>query len=148
MHSSAQMRRHQEPTEKQKAVAKAVVRDGKSFRQASLDAGYALSRANRGPATSVAEMPGLREAFLREATAAEMDAKSLKAVVTHRLVTDVIRGRDSGVTRQAELLGRMKEVDMFVRNTDVQVGVFAALADDGKVATTVELLSTELPKDE
>jgi hypothetical protein len=76
---------------------------------------------------------------------AEMDAKSIKSIVTYRLVGDVVAGKDSGVTRQAELLGRLKEVDMFVRSTDIQIGVFASLADNEKLVSSVDSLSSELP---
>ena len=74
-----------------------------------------------------------------------MDAKSIKSIVTYRLVGDVVAGKDSGVTRQAELLGRLKEVDMFVRSTDIQIGVFASLADNEKLVSSVDSLSSELP---
>lgn len=50
-------------------------------------------------------------------------------MVTHRLMSSVIDGKPSNVAREAELLGKMKEVDLFVRNADVQLGIFAALIE-------------------
>ena len=41
--------------------------------------------------------------------------------------TAITNGKSSGVAREAELLGRDKTIDLWVRNSDVQVGIFAGL---------------------
>jgi hypothetical protein len=51
----------------------------------------------------------------------------LKATVKQRLIRNVEDGRDEGV-RSAQLLGKFKEHDWWVRNEDAPVGVFVALS--------------------
>ena len=133
------------PSAKQIKVAADVVLGGKPFRQAMLDEGYTEHSANRGPRNYMSDHPNMREAFTMAALQADMNAETVKQVSKYRLFDDVVKAKDSGVTRQIELLGRMKEHDWFVRNTDVQIGVFASLADDSKVASSVEDLTAVLP---
>jgi len=133
------------PSKRQIAVAQDVILQGKSFRQASLDAGYAETVANQGPSTALKNHPLLAHAFVLASKQADLNVETVKQVAKYRLFDDVVKAKDSGVTRQIELLGRMKEHDWFVRNTDVQIGVFASLADDSKVAASVEGLTAELP---
>jgi len=114
-----------------------LVRDGMSWRQACLQSGYSLSVANKGPRGYMEGgrneartlRPGIIKDFERAAADAVWKPHQLKQIVTHRLATAVIEGRPSNVAREAELLGKLREVDLFVRNADVQVGVFAALLD-------------------
>jgi hypothetical protein len=114
-----------------------LVRDGMSWRAACLKAGYSLSVANKGPRGYMEGgrneartlRPGIMKDFERAAAEAVWKSEQLKKIVTPRLATAVIEGRPSDVAREAELIGKMKEVDLFVRNADVQVGVFAALLD-------------------
>jgi hypothetical protein len=49
----------------------------------------------------------------------------LKTAVKRRLVKNIEEGRDEGV-RSAQLLGKFKEHDWWVRNEDTAVGVFVA----------------------
>jgi hypothetical protein len=53
----------------------------------------------------------------------------VKAVIRSRLLADITSGKSSGLGRECELLGKDKDVDMFVRNADVQVGIFANLLE-------------------
>jgi hypothetical protein len=62
--------------------------------------------------------PGIMKDFERAAAEAVWKPEQLRKIVTHRLATAVIEGRPSNVAREAELLGKMKEVDHFVRNAD------------------------------
>lgn len=89
----------------------------------------------------------MQSAFITVANEAMLDTETVKNVAKYRLFDDVVKAKDSGVTRQIELLGRMKEHDWFVRNTDVQIGVFASLADNEKLVSSVESLSSELPEE-
>lgn len=133
------------PNVKQLKVAREVIQEGKSFMESALGAGYSKRVATRGAKSLMRHSKGWNLAFIRAAQEVELDGQMLKKLIVYRLVSDVTRGKDSGVTRQAELIGRLKEVDAFVRNTDVQIGVFASLADDTKVAASVETLSADLP---
>ena len=56
--------------------------------------------------------------------------EQVKSVIRNRLLGDIVKGKSSGVAREAELLGRDKTVDMWVRPADVQIGIFNALQGD------------------
>jgi hypothetical protein len=133
------------PNDKQLKVAREVLQQGKPFMDSALNAGYSKHVAARGGKSLIRQSKGWNAAFIRAAQEIKLDGQMLKNIITYRLVSDVTQGKDSGVTRQAELIGRLKEVDAFVRNTDIQIGVFASLADDSKVAASVEGLTAELP---
>jgi hypothetical protein len=105
-----------------------LIRDGMSWRQACLQSGYSPATANRGPRGYIENEPAVQKDFERAAEEAVWKPEQLKRIVTHRLATAVIEGKPSTVAREAELIGRMKDVDLFVRNADVQVGVFGLLA--------------------
>jgi hypothetical protein len=75
------------------------------------------------------QRPGVAKDFERAAAEAVWKPDQLRKIVTHRLASAIIEGKPSNVAREAESIGKMKDVDLFVRDTDVQVGVFAALLD-------------------
>jgi hypothetical protein len=66
--------------------------------------------------------------FERAAEEAVWKPEQLRKIVTHRLAKAIIEGKSSTVAREAELIGKMKEVDLFVRNADVQVGIWGILS--------------------
>jgi hypothetical protein len=125
-----------------------LIRDGMSWRQASLQAGYSLSVANKGPKGYAGgdghHRPGILKDFERAAEEAVWGPDLIKKIVTHRLATAVVEGKPSNVAREAELLGKMKDVDLFVRNTDVQIGIFAALMDNEAAAAMDAAATAEL----
>ncbi len=139
--------RKQKPSAKQIKVASNVVLNGKSFRESMLAEGYTEHSSNRGPSDYIKTHPSMLAAFTMVAQQADMNAEVVKTTAKYRLFDDVVKGKDSGVTRQVELLGRFKEHDWFVRNTDVQIGVFASLADDSKTAVIIDTLAEDPPKD-
>lgn len=107
-----------------------LIRDGMSWRQACIKSGYSLATANRGPRGYMENKPGVQKDFARAAEEASYKPEFVKKAVTHRLMTAIIEGKSSEVAREAELLGKFKEHDWFVRNADVNIGVFASLAED------------------
>ena len=72
----------------------------------------------------------LAEARLDCAPSATWNPEQVKGEIRDRLLGDIRRGKSSGVAREAELLGRDKTVDMWVRPADVQIGIFNALQGD------------------
>lgn len=40
----------------------------------------------------------------------------------------VIEGKPTNVAREAELLGKLRDVDLFVRNSGIQAGIFGVLS--------------------
>jgi hypothetical protein len=115
-----------------------LIRDGASWRQACLQAGYSMSVANKGmkgySQGGRNEMrtlrPGVIKDFERAAAEAVWKPETLRKIVIHRLATSVVDGKPSGVAREAELIGRLKETDMFVNpHTGTDIGIFALIAD-------------------
>jgi hypothetical protein len=103
-----------------------LIRDGMSWRQACLQAGYSLSVANRGPRGYLENSPSVVKDFARAAEESPWKPETLEKIVTHRLATDVVNGKSSGVAREAELLGKRRDVDMFVRpDQQAQVPVWS-----------------------
>jgi hypothetical protein len=109
-----------------------LIRDGMSWRQACSRSGYSASVADRGPRAYIDggeghRKPGVAKDFERAASETVWKPEYLKKIVTHLLATTVLEGKPSNVEREAELIGRMKDVDLIVRNSDIQVGIFGVL---------------------
>jgi hypothetical protein len=47
----------------------------------------------------------------------------------NRLTKAILEGKSSNVSREIELLGKFKEHDWWVHNSEAQIGIFAALAE-------------------
>ena len=104
-----------------------LIRDGMSWRQACLRSGYSFATANRGPRGYLNDKPGVQKDFARAAEEASYKPEFVKKAVTHRLMTAIIEGRSSEVAREAELLGKFREYDLFVRNRDANLGILMTL---------------------
>ncbi len=115
--------------DKHMAVARGVLADGKSLRAAMLENGYSPRSSSLGVRATRREIPGIDAAFMRVAKEISWKPEEVKAAIRHRLMTDLTNGKSSGVAREAELLGRDKTIDMFVRTTDVQIGIFNNLLE-------------------
>lgn len=117
-------------TENRRMKRARLIRDGMSWRRACLESGYSLSVANRGPRGYSEGRPGVVKDFERAAAEAVWKPETFRKIVTHRLATSVIEGRPSNVAREAELLGKQKDVDMFVRTEGGNTtNILAVLAD-------------------
>jgi len=134
-----------EPSIRQRKLAHGYLHEGKSFRKAAAEAGYSPKTGALGPTRLRRTCPGINIAFIEAAKTQVWSPEDLKAMSQSRLVSDISSGKSSGVAREIETLGKFKDTDWFVRNTDVQIGVFASLADDSKVASSVEDLTAVLP---
>jgi len=114
-----------------------LIREGMSWRAACLEAGYSLSVANKGPRGYAhggrnemrTRRPGILKDFERAAEETVWKPETLKKIVIHRLATSVVEGRSSDVVREAELLGKLKEHDWFIRSGETNVGIFATLIE-------------------
>jgi len=106
-----------------------LLREGKSWRQACLLAGYSVSAANRGPKSYFAGSPGVQREFMRLVEDEPYSPDVTRKIAKNRLTKAVVEGRTSNVAREIELLGRFKEHDWFVRASDTQIGIFAQLCD-------------------
>lgn len=93
--------------------------------------------------------PGVQKDFERAAEEAVWEPDKIRKIVKHRLAKAVVTGEPSNVAREAELLGKMKDVDMFVRPADAPMGIWAVLMEPGIDAILDEALAALPPeKDE
>jgi len=106
-----------------------LVRDGLSWRAACLQSGYSMATANRGPRGYMENKPGVAKDFERAASeAAYRPGVPQKGCDSP---PNVIGDRRKALQRcpRSRTARKDEEVDLFVRNTDVQVGIFAALME-------------------
>jgi hypothetical protein len=115
-------------TEKANRAAHLYYAEGKSFQEAMLGAGYSETVAKQGPKMMLRHSVGLRAAFER-ASKQHMRPEQLKTLAIHRLAQEIANPRHTDGVKPIEVLGKMKEFDWFVRSADIQVGIFAALAE-------------------
>jgi hypothetical protein len=94
-----------------------------------LEAGYSLSTANRGPKAFFRDSPGAHREFIQLAQEEPYSPYLTHKIAKHRLTKAVLEGKSSNVSREIELLGKFKEHDWWVHNSEAQIGIFAALAE-------------------
>jgi hypothetical protein len=128
-------RRFKGPNPRQRMLADSYVNQGKTFKAALIDAGYSPKLAKAGPTWMRRHSVGIDTAFVEAARQHVWKPEEVKACIRSRLLSDVTNGKSSGVERACELLGKDKEIDMWVRTGDVQVGIFAGLFEDSKLLT-------------
>jgi len=142
--------KNHQPNDRQRALATGMLKHGKTFKQSALDAGYSPTVAKQGPAFMRSHSIGVDMAFVEASKQLTWQPEEVKAVIRARLMADLTRGKSSGVERVAELLGRDKTVDMFVRNGDMQIGIFAEIGDkdlDTLTVTAKQIAATEPAKE-
>lgn len=119
-----------EPSERQLELARGVLHKGKSFKRSAIDAGYSPKVGSLGVKYMRRDCPGVDMAFVQAAKEMPWQPEEVKAVIRARLLSDITAGKSTGLERACEVLGRDKTIDMFVRSGDVQIGIFANVADD------------------
>lgn len=112
-------------------LARAVVIEGKPFKEQAVIYGYSPTVAARGPKHLLADSKPLADAFRRATESCMVNIHQLKPLAISRLHREIINPVSSDGLKAIEIAGKFKETDWFVRNTDVQIGIFANLADDG-----------------
>lgn len=116
-------------------LARMIVREGKSFRTSAVKCGYAVSTAARGAKALAADSKPFADAYKRETELVLKEAErdislaGLKPLAVARLHAEITNSKSSLGIKAIELAGRFKETDWFVRNTEVQIGVFAGLGE-------------------
>ena len=116
-------------SERASRAAELYFAEGKSFQAAMLESGYSPSIAAQGPKYNLRRNVSLRLAFER-ASHANLRPEQLKMLAIHRLASEIANPKRTDGVKPIEVLGKMKEFDWFMRNSDVQVGIFASLAED------------------
>jgi hypothetical protein len=120
-------KRFKAPTDQQRKLAEGIFKQGKSFKDAALDAGYSPNVAKLGPSYLRKHSVGVNVAFIEASKQLTWSPSEVKAIIRARLLVDITNGKSSGVERACELLGKDKEVDMWARSGDVQIGIFGSL---------------------
>jgi hypothetical protein len=110
-------------------LARLVIREGKPFITSALEAGYSESVARCGIRRLMADSSLVSEAIRREYEAMQADVTKLKPVAVARLYREIAAPDAPNAMKAIELAGRFKETDWFVRNVDMQMGVFLSMTD-------------------
>jgi len=97
--------------------------------RALLLSGYSLSTANRGPKAFFRDSPGAHKEFIRLAEEEPYSPDLTRRMAKNRLTNAILEGKSSNVSREIELLGKFKEHDWWIHNSEAQIGIFAALAE-------------------
>jgi hypothetical protein len=135
MNESAELKIPQTPkvsrTSEEKAaiLARCIIREGKTFKDSALAAGYAATTATLGLKCLMRESSIVAKAVERETKAQTIGIDKLKPLAVQRLYKEIINDKSPGGLKAIELAGRFKENDWFVKSSDVQVGVMAVLGD-------------------
>lgn len=111
-----------------KRAADLYFAEGKSFRAAMLESGYSPSIAAQGPKYNLRRNVSLRRAF-EAASHNHLRPEQLKMLAVHRLASEIANPKRTDGVKPIEVLGKMKDFDWFVRNADLQIGIFASLAE-------------------
>ena len=70
----------------------------------------------------------MRAAFER-ASKQHLSPEELKTIAIHRLASEIANPMRTDGVKPVEVLGKMKEFDCFVRNSETPMGIFVALAE-------------------
>lgn len=113
-----------------KRLAQMVIVEGKPFYSSALEIGMPESAAITGP-RFLARRSSLFAAAIREVSSIKPGANpaGLRNKVLNSLDWHLSDPNSPDNLKACEVAGKLKELDMFVRNTDVQIGVLAALGE-------------------
>ncbi len=120
-------------------LARMVLREGKTFKDSALGAGYSLSVANAGLKVLLATSKRVSDAFRIESEKVSISLDKLKPLAVNRLYQEIINPDSSNGMKAIELAGRFKETDWFVRNAEVTLGVFLGLGEQSPEAGKTDL---------
>jgi len=124
-------------------LARMVIRENKPFNTSALACGYSQSIADKGLANLVRVSSAVSAAVKRETTQLSASLDVLKPLAVQRLYTEITDLRRPGGLKAIEIAGRFKETDWFVRNVDVQIGVFASLGERSPAEDTLDTYKDE-----
>lgn len=110
-------------------LAKMLIREGKTFRESALAAGYSESVASRGLRALTCDSEPLAEAIRKEERNISVNMDRLKPLAINRLYHEILNVQSSNGMKAIELAGRFKETDWFVRNTETHLGVLINMTE-------------------
>jgi hypothetical protein len=110
-------------------LARLVVREGKPFYSSAMEAGYSESIAARGLKAMMAQSKPLTDAIRRESDAFHVSVDKLRPLAINRLYFELVDPNSSNGMKAVELTGRLKELDMFVRTSETNMGILINMSD-------------------
>jgi len=119
-------------------LVRMVMREGKTFQESALAAGYGQSTSKKGLNYLARVSSAVSEAIERESaqlSASLANSDRLKPMAVKRLLAEITDLRRPAGIKAIELLGRFKETDWWIRNVDVQIGIFQSLAETSDPAS-------------
>jgi hypothetical protein len=126
------------------SLMKMIVREGKPFKESALAIGYSPSVAASGLKRLLRDSIPAAEAYNREINRFG-ELTSLKPMAVRRLYAEIADYGSSLGMKAIELAGRFKETDWFVRNAEVNIGVFTAL---GEAGPAIDVVASTIPPEE
>jgi hypothetical protein len=122
-----------------------VIKEGKPFKMSAIAAGYSQATACKGLGPLVRDSSAVATAVNRETAALMVGLDKLKPLAINRLHAEIVNMKSSQCIKAIELAGRFKETDWFVRNTDINIGVFTAL---GEAGPAIDAVANVIPSEE
>jgi len=116
-------------------LARMVLREGKPFKSSALACGYGTGIAGKGLDYLAARSRAVATAVERESALFATQLDKLKPLAVKRLYSEITDLRRPGGLKAIEIAGRFRETDWFVRNMDVQIGIFNALGEPSDPAS-------------
>jgi hypothetical protein len=126
-------------------LARRVIREGKPFRHAAIEAGYSQNVADSGLKALMKSSKPVSEAIVRESEGLNLSLDKLKPMAIMRLYREIADIDSSLGIKAIELAGKFKETDWFVRNSDGHMGVFLTVQDQTP-DVTLDVLSDYKPE--
>lgn len=110
-------------------LARLVVREGKPFYSSAMEAGYSESIAARGLKALMVQSKPLTDAIRKESDAFHVAVDKLRPLAINRLYFELVDPTSSNGMKAVELAGRLKELDLFVRNSETNIGVLIGVSE-------------------
>src|SRR6266851_1632098 len=110
-------------------LARMMIREGKTFRDSAIAAGYSESVAGRGLRALMADSEPLAEAIRREEKNISVNMDRLKPLAINRLYHEILNPASNNGMKAIELAGKFKETDWFVRQSETNLGILINMGD-------------------
>src|ERR1700746_970696 len=110
-------------------LARMLIKEGKSFKESALAAGYSESVATSGLRKLMSESTPASEAIHAEEKRISMNMERLKPLALNRLYHELVNPVSPNGMKAIEIAGKFKETDWFVRQSETQIGLLIELAD-------------------
>ena len=104
-------------------LARMMIREGKTFRESALAAGYSDSVASRGLRALMADSEPLSDAIRAEEKRINVSMDRLKPLAINRLYHEILNPASNNGMKAIEIAGKFKETDWYVRQSETNLGI-------------------------